>query len=130
MVNNDDYVVGAFCDEECRGVAQISGRHLMMNVYGKSGETITFRVMHRESGEVQIIAEQEPLYSDLLGTIQKPYELHIGNFTGIISTNGYQDKNSTAVYDVQGRKVDKNQMKKGVYVVVEDNHSQAKKVVK
>lgn len=116
MANCDDYAVGAFCNDECRGIAQISDGHLMMNVYGEKGDVITFRALHRESGEVLNIAEEVPLCSDLFGTIQKPYELHIGNYTGIILTDSYKNSNNTVVYDVQGRKIDKSRMKKGVYV--------------
>ena len=130
LESNDDWIVGAFCNDECRGIAQDVDGHLMMNVFGEDGETIVFRAMRLTTGEILPIVEEVPMCSDLLGNFHSPYDLHIGSKTGIVSTEHYQPTNNEDVYDVQGRKVDKSRMKKGVYVIVNDHQKQIQKVIK
>ena len=130
LESNDDWIVGAFCNDECRGIAQDVDGHLMMNVFGEDGETIVFRAMRLTTGEILPIVEEVPMCSDLLGNFHSPYDLHIGSKTGIVSTEHYQPTNNEDVYDVQGRKVDKSRMNKGVYVIVNDHQKQIQKVIK
>ena len=129
-VNYDDYEIAAFCNEECRGVAQVLGDHLMMNVYGEKGDIITFRARHRESGEVLMIAEQESMHTDVLGSLHQPYDLHIGRNTGIVSNENSQGMYRFEVYDMQGRKIDKSQIKNGVYLQIDSGQKNTRKIIK
>lgn len=77
-VNADDYWLVAFCGDECRGVAQTVYGHLMMNIYGNSGETITFKVIDRTTQVVEEVAESRVFAQDVEGTLQLPIVLNIG----------------------------------------------------
>ena len=129
-VDAGEWLVGAFCGDECRGVAQMVDDVLMMNIYGQGGELLTFRVVHRESGELVGISEQETFRADLLGSIHQPYELNMGQLTGIVENEEMRNGgNEKWMYDLQGRKV-KPQTAKGVYIVTDGNKSRTQKVVK
>ncbi len=120
------WLVGAFCGEECRGLSQTVGGHLMINVYGMGGERISFMALNRECGEVMGVEESEPFRTDILGTIQQPYELHSGVVTGIAEMeNGRWKIGDAAVYDLQGRRVEKSSMtSNGIYIVTDGNKIQ------
>ena len=126
----DDWTVGAFAGEECRGVAQNVNGRLMMNVYGQGGEQIVFRAMYRESGEVVTISEQEAFRADLLGSVSEPYQLTIGTVTGIVDNERMRSgENEERTYDLQGRRVN-SQTSKGIYIVTDGKKSRTQKVVK
>lgn len=120
------WLVGAFCGEECRGLSQTVGGHMMINVYGMGGERISFMALNRECGEVMGVEESEPFRTDILGTIQQPYELHSGVVTGIAEMeNGRWKIGDAAVYDLQGRRVEKSSMNSnGIYIVTDGNKIQ------
>ena len=133
-VNADEWLVGAFCGDECRGVAEPVSDVLMMNVYGRGNEQIVFRVIHRESGELVGVSGQEAFRTDLLGTMQQPYELNIGQLTGIKEIDNLRIDDPQSIYDLQGRKIDNGQsvngkLNRGVYIVTDSNNSQTQKVV-
>lgn len=69
------YDVGAFCGEECRGVGRVVKNKILMNVYGQGGETITFRVFDKETGETLSLQEQVSFVPDVLGSVKAPYLL-------------------------------------------------------
>ena len=116
----NEWLVAAFCGEECRGLSQVVNGHLMMNVYGQGGERITFMAQNRESGEVMAVLESEPFRTDILGTMQQPYELHSGIVTGIAEIEGGRLKIDNSVYDLQGRRVENSSVVNGgVYIVTD-----------
>lgn len=134
-INTDEWLVGAFCGDECRGVAEPVSDVLMMNVYGRGSEQIVFRVIHRESGELVGVSGQETFRTDLLGTMQHPYELNIGQLTGIKEIDISRIDDPQSIYDLQGRKIENGQsvngkLNRGVYIVTDGNNSQTQKVVK
>jgi hypothetical protein len=77
-VDVDDYWLVAFCGDECRGVAHTVDGHMMMNVYGNSGETITFKVVDRTTQAIHEVAESRQFAQDVEGTLQQPMILTIG----------------------------------------------------
>ena len=78
LVDVDDYWLMAFCGDECRGVAQTVDGHMMMNIYGNSGETITFKAMNRTTQAVDDVAETRVFTQDVEGTLQQPMVLTMG----------------------------------------------------
>lgn len=126
----DDWTVGAFAGEECRGIAQNVEGQLMMNIYGQGGEQIVFRAMYRESGEVVTISEQEAFRADLIGSVNEPYQLTIGTVTGIVDNERMRNgENEKWQYDLQGRRVN-SKTSKGIYIVTDSKKSRTQKVVK
>mgnify|MGYP002861418507 CR=1 FL=1 len=77
-VDADDYWLLAFCGNECRGVAQTVDGHMMMNIYGNSGETITFKVIDRNTHAMDDVAERREFAQDVEGTLQQPMVLTMG----------------------------------------------------
>ena len=128
--NTDEWLVGAFCGEECRGLAQNVSGTLMINVYGQGGEPIAFRAMNLATGEVMTSAEQETFRADVVGTLLQPYGLHIGQATGIVDIADGRWKADGSVYDLQGRQLTDGQMTNGVYVVTDSRKTRTKKMVK
>ena len=136
LADSGEWQLGAFCGDECRGVAQTVGDGeptqtvLMMNVYGTGSEPISFRVMNRETGEVLDAAEQEAFRADVIGSMQQPYALHIGEKTGVRYVTNDTQQTQQATYDLQGRKVEAGQTAKGIYVVTDGRKNKTQKVVK
>ncbi|MBR4897374.1 MAG: hypothetical protein IKZ48_01110 [Prevotella sp.] len=126
VANAGEWVLGAFCGDECRGVAQAMGDDVfMMNVYGTGNERIVFRAMNSETGEVMDAEEQEPFHADVIGSMQQPFALHIGEVTGIAEMEGGKPKMGSSVYDLQGRRVDETSVANGgVYIVTDGNKPQ------
>lgn len=77
-VDANRYGLLAYCGDECRGVAQVVNGHLMMNIYGTGGETLTFRAVDRSTDQNLEIAETLVFASDVEGTLVQPIPLHIG----------------------------------------------------
>ena len=138
LADHDEWLVGAFSGDECRGLSQTVGGHLMMNIYGQGGEEIVFLALHRESGEVLDVSETETFRSDVLGSLQLPYELHSGVPTGIAQLEDDKLDGESYVYDLQGRRVKKSSVfnsqssmqSKGIYIMTDGKKSRTRKVVK
>ena len=81
-VDADNYWLVAFCGNECRGVAQTIDGHLMMNVYGNHGETITFKAVDRNTQTAEDVAESRVFAQNVEGTLQMPLPLNMGT-TGL-----------------------------------------------
>lgn len=136
MAPADDWLLGAFSGNECRGVAQVVGGSpsaqavLMMNVYGTGSEPISFVAMNRQTGELLAVQELEEFRADVVGTLQQPLQLHMGEATGIAGAAMRLQPAGAEVYDLQGRRVDAGQMQKGVYVVTDGSKTRTQKVVR
>ena len=80
-----NYIVGAFCDDECRGVGVNVNGLVYMVIHGTIGEksTITFRAYNRETGSERNIQENFVFEGQNLGAVKSPTYLHVGNYTRI-----------------------------------------------
>lgn len=145
--DNADYQLAAFCGSECRGVGRLAGGLLMMSVYGNTGDRITLHVTDYEGNNV-LASEMLDFSEDLLGNIDAPYAISLGN-TNSIGTTAYDgnvrvtvvgkrllilgvdagDVSSVELFDVNGQKVksdthisdsgiDVSSLPGGVYVAV------------
>jgi hypothetical protein len=132
----DEWLLAAFCGDECRGVASTVNGVLMMNVYGTGSEPISFYAMNRETEEVMQATETEEFRTDVLGSMQHPYELHIGEVTGIVEIDNGKLTIDNSVYDLQGRRIGEKlsainaQLKKGIYIVTDGKNTKTQKVVR
>ncbi len=80
-VSDDNYVVAAFADTECRGVGQWKDGRLMMSVCGEGGELLNFLAFDPQTEMVYSISETVEFGSDPVGSWNMPYMLTIGNQT-------------------------------------------------
>ena len=83
------YIVGAFCENECRGIGKLVDGKVMMSIYGNNHEKITFRAMDIETGVTFDVSEELTFAETLHGTMKQSYPLHIMNDDTEISTQGW-----------------------------------------
>ena len=115
LENPEDYTIGAFVGDECRGMGKVvKDGKMMINVAGKSGETVTFRLHNEYTGEF-IPLETEVRYSNGYGSLKSPLAITGPSISGISEiTTGENDEES--YYDLYGRKVE-GELSTGIYIV-------------
>ncbi|MDE6479823.1 MAG: leucine-rich repeat protein, partial [Muribaculaceae bacterium] len=123
VVEADDYVVGAFCGEECRGIGVAVNGSVMINVHGNSGDVISFRIIDSLEAE-KVTASAVDFNVDMISTFAEPISINIENVTAVDSVKAdnfgiYVDGSdiffsgdlsavkSVEVYDVAGVKIAK-----------------------
>ncbi len=115
LENPEDYTIGAFVGDECRGMGKVvKDGKMMINVAGKSGETVTFRLHNEYTGEF-IPLETEVRYSNGYGSLKSPLAITGPSISGISEiTTGENDEET--YYDLYGRKVE-GELSTGIYIV-------------
>ena len=115
--NASDYSVGAFVGDEVRGEGSVAtGNLLFINVAGKSGEKVTFKLLNKFTGEV-LGVDGCLNYAMVRGTMDSPVELSVPGYTptGINeSTVSTLDDDVKAIHDLSGRRV--KAPTKGLYI--------------
>ena len=110
-----DYAIGAFCGEECRGVAELttvegqsgtaSFYYLRIRSNRENGETITFRVYKKSSQKVYETENSVSFVSQgLMGMPSQPSQLIVNHVTVTAKnlTRVYGEANPTLKYTVEG----------------------------
>ena len=115
LENPEEYTIGAFVGDECRGMGKVvKDGKMMINVAGESGETVTFRLHNENTGEF-IPLETEVRYSNGYGSLKSPLTITGPSISGISEiTTGESDEET--YYDLYGRKVEGN-LSTGIYIV-------------
>ncbi len=113
----DDYFVGAFVGDECRGIGKWVNGILYMAVYGGTvkGEQLLFRAVACDNGEEFMVKETMSFNADVIGSVTTPVTLHLGESTGISNT-GADLRKTEGVYNMMGLQM-KNVDREGVYIV-------------
>lgn len=131
LENPEDYTIGAFVGEECRGKGNVvNGEKMMICVAGKAGETVTFRLHNEQTGEF-IDINESVTYAQRVGSLKAPVVLTSNAIsTGIIEMAA-SDKSAEGIFDLSGRRVEKMNTG-GVYIVKSRQNGKivTKKVVK
>lgn len=128
--NPEDYTIGAFVGDECRGMGKVvKDGKMMINVAGKAGETVTFRLHNEYTGEY-IDLDSSVNYAQKLGSLKTPATFIGNQLTGITSIEKCENAEAT-YYDINGRVVDGN-IASGVYFVktIENGQVVVKKIIK
>ena len=94
----DNYSVGAFVGDECRGEGRMVGGKCFITVHADKGETISFRLYDELTGEMRMVNEQMP-FADMAGTMKRPVKMTLGESTAIDQT--LLDRSGIAVIDGQ-----------------------------
>ena len=111
----EDYTIGAFVDDECRGEGRFINGLAFISVAGEADENVTFRLYNKVSGEF-IDLDRELQFSGMAGSVKAPVTMGtIEGTTGIVDINSIDSNNVEAIYDISGRKVE--QMTEGIYVI-------------
>lgn len=84
-LNNEEYLLAAFCGTECRGIGREINGLIMMNVYGNPDESITFRITDSEG-----LAEYPnnvvlDFNENIVGDLYNPYVFTLPGETGVAS---------------------------------------------
>jgi hypothetical protein len=79
--DSDEYIVGAFAGDECRGVGQWKDGRLLMSVYGDKNEEIHFVAANINSETYYDVTEKMGFRADNWGSWYAPVALTLGNET-------------------------------------------------
>ena len=110
----EDYTIGAFVDDECRGEGRFINGLAFISVAGEADENVTFRLYNKVSGEF-IDLDRELQFAGMAGSVKVPVTMGtIEGTTGIDEVKG-ENGNVKTIYDLSGRKVEK--MTEGIYVI-------------
>lgn len=122
LQNPENYSIGVFAGEECRGNGQYVEEVGLMfiNAVGKRNENFTFKLFNNETGEMFDITETVTC-TTIKGSLQAPVQLYAPIATGINHVTASQLGNGKT-YDLSGRQVQQTQ--KGLYII------DGKKVIK
>ena len=148
----DDYTIGAFVGDECRGAGKIVDGLVLVSLAGESGEKVTFRLHNEWTGEF-IEVDNVLNFSDMAGSLKNPVMLNVPeDATAIdnVSTEGISIngnvlnfgtyKGTATVTSIDGKVVAKttessisvDELPAGIYVVVIEGGAKpiVKKIVK
>lgn len=112
----------AFRGNECRGRGVAVGDRQFITVHGEKGERYTFLAVNNLTGEIYELSGSRAFAANS-GTYAAPVPLYADETTTIEAIQN-EDALSNEIYDLQGRRMDKSQLKKGIYV------QKGKKVIK
>ena len=138
----EDYTIGAFVGDECRGEGKFVNGKAYITAAGKAGDMVTLRLYNQWTGEyVEVLGEVA--FTDIAGSAKEPIrfnavETGVDNLTATtltIQANVAYASGDIQVYDAQGKlvtegyqRVDLSHLNSGVYVVKAGDAS--RKVIK
>ncbi len=136
----EDYSVGAFVGDDCRGQGTVNAEGLVCAaVSGQTGDPVTFRLYHKSTDSYQTLEGQFG-FTSCLGSLSNPVMIHAGSTAirlvgedmlslsisnDVIMVNGAVGPVTLTITDLQGRRVASCQgttfslisLPAGVYVV-------------
>lgn len=113
--NCEDYTIGAFVGDECRGEGEFVNGKAYISVAGEMGEVVTFRLYDKWTGEF-IDVTTELIFADMAGTAKAPVLMGVlDGTTGIVDINSIDSNSIEAIYDAAGRAV--SEMTEGIYIL-------------
>ncbi|MBP5770135.1 MAG: hypothetical protein J6W75_02095 [Bacteroidaceae bacterium] len=114
LCNPENYLIGAFVGDECRGEGSVASGDLMfITIAGEAGEEFSFRLYNKFTGEISAISERIA-YSHHTGSFKAPLRLSAPTATGIshVKAACCDDK---AVFNMAGQKL--STPRKGVNII-------------
>lgn len=113
--NCEDYTIGAFVGDECRGEGEFVNGKAYISVAGEMGEVVTFRLCDKWTGEF-VDVTTELTFTDMAGTAKSPVLMGVlDGTTGIVDINSIDSNSIEAIYDAAGRAV--SEMTEGIYIL-------------
>ena len=96
-VDADDYLVAAFCGEECRGIGVAVKDAVMINVHGNSGDRISFRIIDAFESE-QVSTSTVAFNENTISTFANPILINVESTTAVDSVQA----DSFGIYSEDG----------------------------
>lgn len=121
-VDGNNYYLGAFVGDECRGVAKCIKGIYFLSVYGDANVKVRLMAVEKTTGYVHNICDEIVFTPDVLGTVSSPYRVNISAPTGIDGV-GSDVLEYKSIYNIQGQKVN-DMNSNGIYVI--DGHKMIK----
>ena len=113
--SNGNYTIGAFCGDECRGVAQHLNGLLYLNIHGDEGEQITFRLIDEE-GQLHQITQTLALATETVwGSRKEPFRFTLGGDGIHVPTSAGSRIISNTYYNTNGQQI--SRPVSGVYIL-------------
>ena len=113
--NCEEYTIGAFVGDECRGEGKFINGKAFISVSGEVGEMVTFHLHNSWTGEFTTITT-ELAFTDKAGSLQAPVLMGtLDGTTGIVDINTIDGNNIESIYDITGRAV--TEMSEGIYIL-------------
>ena len=107
-VNAEDFAIGAFCGDECRGVAEPIDGIYYLTVYGNDDDAITLKAVKAITLEMLDVAETFTLAQEAYGTRVSPLRLST-DFPSVVTVTSvsreYGEQNPELTYTVEGSKL-------------------------
>ena len=152
-----EYVIGAFCGDECRGIGVAVDKLTMISVFGNPGDLISFRVISNETGDEYILNRTITFSEDPAGSLKEPFALTIdsssvesvygGEYNVSVENGSLVIRGDTSaidrveIYDMGGMKehslsapngssINVNSLSSGIHVIViySGTHRTSKKI--
>ncbi len=143
--NLEDFSIGAFVDDECRGEGKAAEEWMFITVNGDDKEYVTFRLIDKRTGICYDLSESFQ-FGGVNGSLKEPVIFRTGDIASgianitegsalIVKGDVATAAGTIQVYDIQGKvvaegfqRIDLSQLGQGVYVVKSGNAS--RKVIK
>ncbi len=102
--NPEDYTLGAFVGDECRGRGSVAvDGKMFVSAVGESGEVMTFKLVNNFTGEMMPV-EGKVDFAQIKGSLRAPVMLAAGEATAIKTVSTAAGQASEA-YDLSGRRI-------------------------
>ena len=117
-VDADDYFVGAFVGDQCRGVGKSVDGRIYLSVYGGNApqEKVNFIALSKDDSKLWYIQETLDFNADVIGSYSEPYHLNMGDVTGIRNIADGQDVKTEGIFNMLGIRVN-HPGSEGVYII-------------
>lgn len=143
--NLEDFSIGAFVDDECRGEGKAADEWMFITVNGDDKEYVTFRLIDKRTGICYDLSESFQ-FGGVSGSLKEPVIFRTGDIASgianitegsalIVKGDVATAAGTIQVYDIQGKvvaegfqRIDLSQLGQGVYVVKAGDAS--RKVIK
>ena len=96
-LDNADFQVAAFCGTECRGIGRVVAGLVMMNVYGNTGDRITFLVTDADGDRSFRNSASLSFSETVMGDIRAPYAINVDDSATGIDDVAYSGKIKVSV---------------------------------
>ena len=111
----ENYVIGAFVGDECRGQGSVvKGDIMMLCVAGQGGDKVSYRLYDKTTGE-EIAISETVSYGPMSGTISAPKVMRMPVVTGIGSRTAVTKAEGETVYSLSGQQL--TAPRKGINII-------------
>lgn len=112
----EDWLVGAFVGDECRGVGRFIGEDLYLPVRGKVGEKVTFEVISLTADVSTPLREQPAFVADALGTPENPVALTFSDPNGMDGEMSGLRQETGETYNLLGQRINRAAAHRGMFI--------------